>query len=258
MKYEELIFKIPEQSPDYEECSRYATSSINDIVINAINQKKNQIVLHTNLRHGLPLENINKIAGPLVEAWTFETFENVFEDNLNRYQLIHVEAMPRLNMADIVLQFKRQRKTESAITVEIDVKSTSEDIDSSGKSPNITSFERIRCAYVDDPDYLFIILSIKHRVYSQPNEKGLKVQIMEIVDSTAYDLKHLSSSDISYNPALGTGQIQVRDIHYVTLTPRTTWDFCQLLDAKFINSPQKGFDTWYDLAIKNGWIKTDD
>ena len=258
MKYEELIFKIPEQSPDYEECSRYATSSINDIVINAINQKKNQIVLHTNLRHGLPLENINKIAGPLVEAWAFETFENVFEDNLNRYQLIHVEAMPRLNMADIVLQFKRQRKTESAITVEIDVKSTSEDIDSSGKSPNITSFERIRCAYVDDPDYLFIILSIKHRVYSQPNEKGLKVQIMEIVDSTAYDLKHLSSSDISYNPALGTGQIQVRDIHYVTLTPRTTWDFCQLLDAKFINSSKKGFDTWYDLAIKNGWIKTDD
>ena len=102
MKYDELIFKIPKQSSDYEECSRFATTSINDIVFNAIKQKKNQIILHTNLRHGLPLENINKIAGPLVEAWAFETFEKVFEDNSNRYQLIHVEAMPRLYKADIL------------------------------------------------------------------------------------------------------------------------------------------------------------
>jgi len=64
---------------------------------------------------------------------------------------------------------------------------------------------------------------------------------MEIVAHNAYDLKFLSMSDISYNPALGSGQLQVRDIHYVTLTERTTWEFCQLVDQKFINS-RKGFD----------------
>ncbi|MBO6219473.1 MAG: hypothetical protein J6N81_07870 [Treponema sp.] len=55
---------------------------------------------------------------------------------------------------------------------------------------------------------------------------------MEIVDYNAYDLKHISDSDISYNPALGTGQIQIKDIHYVTTELRTTWEMCQLLDKK--------------------------
>ena len=35
--------------------------------------------------------------------------------------------------------------------------------------------------------------------------------VMEIVDFKAYDLKHISEEDLSYNPALGTGQIQIRD-----------------------------------------------
>ena len=39
--------------------------------------------------------------------------------------------------------------------------------------------------------------------------------VMEVVDFNAYDLKFLSKSDISYNPALGSGQLQIRDIHYV-------------------------------------------
>jgi hypothetical protein len=81
--------------------------------------------------------------------------------------------------------------------------------------------------------------------------------IMEVVGHNAYDLKFLSSSDLSYNPALGTGQIQVRDIHYVTLTQRTTWEFCQLLDKKFIKS-RRGFEQWLVLATKNGWIKIDE
>jgi hypothetical protein len=62
---------------------------------------------------------------------------------------------------------------------------------------------------------------------------------MEVVAYNAYDLKYLSSSDMSYNPALGSGQLQVRDIHYVTLVSRTTWEFCQLLDRKFIASQKR-------------------
>ena len=258
MEYDDLEFKTPEQCEDYDECSEFVTVSIDAIMREAIRSGRNQIVINTNLKLGLPMENINKIAGPFVEAWAFETFHAVMEDKGNEYALINVEAQQRLHMADVILQFKKKRRIESGVTAEVDVKATAEDIESSGKSPNITSFKRIRTAYVEDPDYLFVILSLKHRVYSTKNEEaGLMEGRMEVVDHNAYDLKYLSAADISYNPALGSGQLQVRDIHYVKLMKRTTWEFCQLLDRKFIRS-RKGFDEWLALARKNGWIKTDD
>jgi len=258
MQYHDLELKQPQQCDDYNECSEFVTRAIEAIMQAAIDAGRNQIIINTNLKLGLPMENINKIAGPIVEAWAYETFQDVVEDKNNEYRLINVEAQQRLHMADVILQFKKKRKVDSGITAEVDVKATSEDFESSGKSPNITSFQRIRTAYVEDPDYIFIILSLKHRVYSTKNEEsGLMDGIMEVVDYNAYDLKCLASSDLSYNPALGSGQIQVRDIHYVKLEKRTTWEFCQLLDKKFINS-RKGFDEWLTLAKKNEWIKTDD
>ena len=258
MEYDGLDLKHPEQCEDYDQCSEFVTSAIEAMMQAAIDAKRNQIIINTSLKLGLPMENINKIAGPIIEAWAYETFHDVMEDENNKYQLINVEAQQRLHMADVILQFKKKRKVESGVTAEVDVKATSEDLESSGKSPNITSFKRIRTAYVEDPDYIFIILSLKHRVYSTKNaETGLMDGIMEVVAHNAYDLKFLSSADLSYNPALGTGQLQVRDIHYVKLTKRTTWEFCQLLDRKFINS-RKGFDEWMELAKKNEWIKTDD
>ncbi len=221
----------------------------------AITLGRNKIIINTNLKLGLPMENINKIAGPFVEAWAVEIFHDVLADNNNSYSLINVEAKERLYMADVILQFRKERRVESGITAEVDVKATAEDIPSSGKSPNITSFQRIRSAYIEDPDYLFIILSLKHRVYSTKNTAtNLMDGIMEVVAYNAYDLKYLSLPDISYNPALGTGQLQVRDIHYVSLEKRTTWEFCQLLDKKFIAS-KKGFKAWLELAKSNGWIK---
>lgn len=166
MNYEQLNFKIPRESDDYPTCSAFATEAIGRIVENAIAKGQNQIILQTNLKYGLPMENINKIAGPLVEAWAFETFQGIIIDKQNEYSLIYAEAMPRLNKADIILQFIRTHKMSSGITAEVDVKSTSEDIETSGKSPNITSFERIRSSYLQNPDYLFVILSLKHKVYS--------------------------------------------------------------------------------------------
>lgn len=258
MNYEDLTFKIPQQCEDYAKCSSFVTSSVEDIIQSSINDGRNQIIINTNLKLGLPMENINKIAGPMVEAWACEIFYDVMEDKDNQYHLINVEAQQRLHMADIVLQFRMQRKIESGVTAEVDVKATSEDFESSGRSPNITSFNRIRTAYVEDPDYIFVILSLKHRVYSTKNsDTGLMDGIMEVVGHNAYDLKYLSNSDLSYNPALGTGQIQVKDIHYVSLTSRTTWEFCQLLDKKFIKS-RRGFEQWLVLATKNGWIKIDE
>lgn len=216
-------------------------------------QGDDKIILNTNLKRGLPLENINKIAGPMIEAWAVEVFDGMRDDEENIFNLVNVEAQERLGIADIVLQFKKDQRV---LTGNVDVKATSNDIPESGKSPNITSFARIRTAYVNNPDFMFIVLSIKHRVYSERNhETGLMDGIMEIVDYNAYDLKYISEADISYNPALGTGQIQVKDIHYVVTEFRTTWEMCQLLDKKYLHSSKRTFEDFYKEAKKNKWIK---
>ena len=255
MSYEDLVMKKPVESDDYEDCSSFVVHSIEKVIKDAMDSGKNEIVINTNLRLGIPMENVNKIAGPFIEAWVFEKFQDALEDKNNRYQLINVEAGERLNMADVILQFKRIRKRQSTVTANVDVKATSQDIVNSGKSPNITSFARIRSAYVADPDYIFVILSIKHKVYSGRDENSkMMMGVMEVADFSAYDLKYISNSDISYNPALGTGQIQIKDIHYVGHEKRTTWEFCELLDRKCIAS-KKGFDQWLEYAVQNGWIK---
>jgi len=259
MKYEDFLLKQPNESRDYRECSEFVMSAIDGIIQQAIEKRQNQIIINTNLRSGLPMENINIIAGPFVEAWAVETFTDVVEDSQNSFHLIHVEAQPRLSKSDVILQFKKERKSDMGVTAEVDVKATAEDIEGSGKSPNITSFARIRTAYVEDPDYLFVILSLKHRVYSQKNAATKLIDgIMEVVGHRSYDLKYLSASDLSYNPALGTGQIQVKDIHYISLDHRTTWDFCRLLDQKYLASSKNSIENWHQLASKYGWIKTDD
>lgn len=255
MTYESHDLKKPVESVDYQECSEFVVSSIESIMKEAMDTGRNRIEINTNLKLGIPMENVNKIAGPFVEAWAFEIFTESLEDGENKYDLINVEAGERLNMADVILQFKKTRKRSSAVTGHVDVKATSKDIEGSGKSPNITSYARIRSAYVKDPDFIFVILSIKHRVFSARDEETkMMMGVMEVVDFNAYDLKYLSDSDISYNPALGTGQIQVRDIHYVTIVKRTAWEFCQLLDKKFIAS-KKGYGQWLEYAQQNNWIK---
>ncbi|MBQ4469086.1 MAG: hypothetical protein IJQ56_02350 [Synergistaceae bacterium] len=213
----------------------------------------NKIIINTNLKSGLPLKDINKIAGPMIEAWAFEVFAGIRDIDDNEYSLINAEAQERLDMADIILQF---RKNDRIITGNLDVKTTADDIPKSGRSPNLTSFSRIRTAYVKDPDFMFIILSVKHKNYSQRNSvTNLIDGIMEITDYKAYDLKYISEEDISYNPALGTGQIQVKDIHYVNLQYRTTWEMCKLLDQKFLHSSRRTIEDFYREAKKNKWIK---
>lgn len=253
MKYEDLIFKIPQESDKYKDDSAFVIRQITTILDKRKAANDNKIIINTNLRMGLPLENINKIAGPMIEAWAYEVFAGIRDNMNNPYNLINVEAQERLGMADIILQF---RKGNSVITGNVDVKSTANDIPKSGKSPNITSFSRIRTAYVKDPDFMFIILSIKHRVYSERNKKtGLVDGVMEVVDYNAYDLKFISDADINYNPALGKGQIQIKDIHYVTFQYRTTWEMCQLLDQKYLHSSRRTIDDFYREAKKNKWIK---
>ncbi len=253
--YTSLTFKIPREAEDYLACSDFVVEAVESIIQQAMDDERNRIIINTNLRRGIPMENVNKIAGPFIEAWAYEVFSDVLEDEANAYQLVNVEAGQRLNMADVILQFERKRKRQTSVTANVDIKATSQDIKKSGKSPNITSFARIRTAYIKDPDYLFIILSIKHKVYStRDSATKMMMGIMEIVDFNAYDLKFLADQDIRYNPALGSGQLQVRDIHYVARQNRTTWEFCQLLDQKCIAS-RTGFAGWLRYARQYEWIK---
>lgn len=253
MNYSDFVFKIPQESATYREDSDFVILQISEILKKRKELNDNKIIINTNLKLGLPLENINKIAGPMIEAWAGEVFSGIRDNLSNEYCLINVEAQERLGMADIILQFK---KSGRVLTGNVDVKATANDIPNSGKGPNITSFSRIRTAYVTDPDYMFVILSIKHKVYSERNKTTkLMDGIMEIVDFNAYDLKYISDSDINYNPALGTGQIQIKDIHYVTIQHRTTWEMCQLLDKKYLHSTRRTIEDFYREAKKNKWIK---
>lgn len=252
MQYHELNFKKPQESSTYKEDSLYVVHQMDGILHERISSNQNRIVINTNLKRGLPLENINKLAAPVIEAWAFEVFENIRETDAD-FHLINVEAQERLDMADIILQFRREERT---LTANTDVKATCDDIANSGKSPNITSYARIRSAYVKDPNYIFVILSIRHTVYPRQNEEsGMMDWIIEISDYHAYDLKYISENDISYNPALGTGQIQIKDIHYVSFEERSTWQMCQLLDKKFLNSTKRSFEDFLKLARKYKWIK---
>ncbi len=182
--YDKLILKIPIESEDYTDCSDFVVNAVEKIMKTAMDEDRNKIIINTNLRLGIPMENVNKIAGPFIEAWVYKIFSDVLEDENNEYQLINAEAGERLNMADVILQFKRKRKHQSSVTANVDVKATSNDIKNSGKSPNITSFVRIRTAYVKNPDYLFVILSVKHKVYSErDNKTKMMMGVMEVADS---------------------------------------------------------------------------
>lgn len=74
MKYEDLIFKIPKESKTYRTDSEFVVSKMMNILDDRKNVGDNKIIINTNLKLGLPLENINKIAGPMIEAWACEVF----------------------------------------------------------------------------------------------------------------------------------------------------------------------------------------
>ena len=129
MNYKDLIFKIPIESETYQEDSNFVVSQIISILDERKNSGDDKIILNTNLKFGLPLENINKIAGPMIEAWTFEVFSGIRDDEKNKFYLINVESQERLGMADIILQFQKNNKV---FTGNVDVKATSIDIPKSG------------------------------------------------------------------------------------------------------------------------------
>lgn len=248
-KYEK---KIPVESSDYVENSRVAVEQIEKLMNYKIENKENIIDIQISLRQGLPMENIHRIAAPIVEQWVIETFEDTI--GVEGYDFIGIEVTGnRTSLVDLVLSFKSSEA--GGFPVGVDVKGTSMDIKSAGKSPNITSFAKIRTAYIEDNNFIFVILSLKHQVFTD-NRKEKAKQSLIIKAANAYDLKYLREKEFSINPALGTGQIQISDIHYVTADEiRTTEEFINLLDKKFMKIEGNTIDKWERLAKKNNWLK---
>ncbi|MDC3281990.1 restriction endonuclease [Euryarchaeota archaeon] len=255
--------RLPKESEGYQKKSSFAVAAASKIISKVIESGRNDIHIWINLNDGIPMENINKIAGPVVEEWACEKYKGIYSQKNNQYQLCFInDELERLHMADVILGFRPSvDKPKGDIIAEVDVKATSKDIKNSGKSPNITSFARIRNAYLNNPNYMFLICSIKHKVtkldekYTDSNVGVMSKSKMTVVDCKVYDLKNLSDKDISYNPALGTGQLQVRNIHSVTEQKRTAEEFICLLDKKYLAS-KKGLNGWQDLANKEGWYES--
>ncbi len=84
----DIIYKVPEEDPRYPEWSDFAVSRVCAIMRSSIDEGRNRIFIRTNLKRGLPLENINKVAGPFVEAWAVEQFESIADDVGNGYDLV--------------------------------------------------------------------------------------------------------------------------------------------------------------------------
>lgn len=245
--------KLPKESALYPKMSDRVCGVIREIIKEAIDNGKNKIFIRTNLKKGLPLENINKVAGPFVEAWALEKFEEISDKVGNKYGLVNVEAGKRLDAFDMILQFKL-KGIDDYVSANVDSKATAEDILTSGKSPNITSYARIRNEYLEDPNYIFLVLSLKHKVFSEKADgNGITNGIMQVNSYHVYDIKYVSAKDLNYNPALGTGQMQIRDIHYVDEERKTAEQFIKMIDEKYINS--KGLRPWLKLAEKYQWLK---
>lgn len=95
---------------------------------------------------------------------------------------------------------------------------------------------------------------MRHKVFSEKADKeGITNGIMQVNGCHVYDIKYVSSKDLNYNPALGTGQLQIRDIHYVEEERKTSKDFIIMIDNKYIKS--KGLNAWKKLAAHYNWIK---
>lgn len=87
MKYTDLDLKKPVESKNYKLESDFVISSVKQIFEEKRESGNNKIIIKTNLKMGLPLENINKLAAPLIEAWAFETFLEIRDESENKYRL---------------------------------------------------------------------------------------------------------------------------------------------------------------------------
>src|SRR3990172_2236615 len=94
--------KLPKESSLYPKMSDGVCGAIRRIIKEAI-------------------DNINKVAGPFVEAWALEKFEEISDKVGNKYGLVNVEAGKRLDPFDMILQFKL-KDVDDYVSANVDAK----------------------------------------------------------------------------------------------------------------------------------------
>lgn len=211
---------------DYYNKSLRIQAHLRDIVKSLIrNERTKYIKITTNLRCGLPTKDIHKIAGPLIDEWAYEALEEAMQDP--SFGLKMVVSKLSSSLEDIFVQLELDGEP---INVLIDIKSASlEKGTNAGKGSNLTSFRKIRPFYEDHPDANFFILSIKHNAYIVDGQR----RGFELVDCNIFDLKLVANAELKLNKRMGD-QFQISNSMHVTQVDRTTEEFIEMIDEKYI------------------------
>ena len=69
-----VSLKPVSEIPCYREISKASIEAIDRVMEWAKSENRNKILIDTNLKLGIPMENVNKVAGPFIEAWAYEIF----------------------------------------------------------------------------------------------------------------------------------------------------------------------------------------
>lgn len=214
---------------------------VSEIFNNATkNNSINKVTLLTNLKRGIPTKDIHKIAGPLTDEWVYQVLNDIGSDSTNKYGIYDVQSKDSSSLDDVSFRIKGLPEP-----IMIDVKSASlEKGDKAGKSSNLTSFRKIRPHYLDNPNSIFLILSVKNGPYIEARQrKGF-----EMTSFNVFDLKLVKDSELKFNTAMGD-QFQIGNSMKVTQVERTTADFIKLIDSKYIEKYSK--EKLDDLVANN-------
>lgn len=216
---------------------------LSDVFSNATQDEDvNKVILSTNLKRGLPVKDIHKIAGPLTDEWVYQVLNDVAEDADNKYGIYDVQSKDSSSLDDVSIRIKGIEET-----ILIDVKSASlEKGDRAGKSSNLTSFRKIRPHYIENPESIFLILSIKNGPFI---EDGIR-KGFEMTSFNIFDIKLVKASELKFNTAMGD-QFQIGNSMKVTQIDRSTADFIELIDSKYMEKYSK---ERLDNLIANNYV----
>jgi len=185
---------------------------------------RNHVKIDTNLECNVPEKDIHKIAGPFIDEWVYETFDRERNKNSVVKDVISKESS---SLEDVYISLDLEGKKYNVL---IDVKTASlAKGNNAGKGSNLTSFRKIRPFYVNNPNALFFILSIEHKNLMQDE----KCHGFELVDCNIFDLKYVAERELFLNTAMGD-QFQIANSMNVTQVDRTTKDFLEIMDNKFV------------------------
>lgn len=227
----------------YCEQSKQIQGLIYDIFSKATTDETiNKVLLSTNLKRGLPVKDIHKLAGPLTDEWVYQVLNEIAENPNNKYGIYCVESKDSSSLDDVSFKIKGINET-----ILVDVKSASlEKGNRAGKSSNLTSFRKIRPHYINNPDSIFIILSVKNGPFIEDDiRKGFIMTSFNV-----FDLKLVKEEELKFNTAMGD-QFQIGNSMKVTQVDRTTSDFINLIDKKYTD---KYSQEKLDKLIANNYI----